>query len=79
MVSAVQWLFRPATEPCIHGGCDDGEEDRQIDQEKLDPDGALEHQLADEADDLGQHEAGDDSPDEAEKAAAIALIPISSL
>jgi hypothetical protein len=50
----------------IHGGCD-GEEDRQIDREKLDPDGALEHQLADEADDLGQHEAGDDSPDKAEK------------
>jgi hypothetical protein len=72
----VQRLFRPATEPRIHGGCDDGEEDRQIDRQELDPDGAIEHQVADDADDLGQHEAGDDSPDKAEKATAIALIPI---
>jgi hypothetical protein len=51
----------------------------QIDRQELDPDGAIEHQVADDADDLGQHEAGDDSPDEAEKATAMALIPISSV
>jgi hypothetical protein len=63
LVSAVQWLFRPATEPCIHGGCDDGGEDRQIDRQELDPDGAIERHVADDTDDLGQHEAGDDTPD----------------
>jgi hypothetical protein len=67
------------TEPPIHGGCDDGEEDRQIDRQELDPDAPIGHQVADDADDLGQREAGDDSPDKAEKATAIALIPISSL
>jgi hypothetical protein len=38
-----------------------------MDREELDPDGAIEDQVADDTDDLGDRDPGDDPSDEAEK------------
>jgi hypothetical protein len=41
-VSAVQWLFRPACDPHVHNGCDDGEHgDLEQDDQQL----MTEHEL----------------------------------
>jgi hypothetical protein len=56
-----------APDPLVHDVRGSGAHDREINWEEPDPDGTIEKQEADDANDLGEYESGHDTPGEAEQ------------